>query len=75
MASEPTRDISEILSDPNLILEAAREAANDAIQLHKKMGLPMAVWRDGRPAWVAPEELEQSEQESANSHERFHGGL
>jgi hypothetical protein len=59
MATEPPRDISEILSDPNVVIEAAREALDDAIQRHKQMGLPMAVAKDGRPTWVAPEELER----------------
>ncbi len=59
MASEPTRDISELLSDPTVVLEAAREAAEDAIQRHKQMGLPLAIWKDGGVAWVTPEELEQ----------------
>jgi hypothetical protein len=66
MANEPTRDITEILLNTDAFLEAAREAADDAIQLHKKMGLPMAVSRDGHPAWVAPEKLERSDQESPN---------
>ncbi len=63
MASEPTRDISEILSDPEVVLQAVREAAQDAIELHKKAGLPMAVSRDGRVAWVAAEELEKMQEE------------
>jgi len=59
MESEPKRDISEILSDPNVVLEAAREAAQDAIDPHKKLGLPMAVSRNGRAVLVAAEELEK----------------
>ena len=59
MESEPARDISELLSDPNVLLEAMREAADDAIQQHKRWGLPLAVWRDGAVAWVSPEELEK----------------
>ncbi len=54
------RDISEILaSDPNVVVDALREAVQDAIQRHKQMGLPMAVWRDGAVVWVAPEEMER----------------
>jgi hypothetical protein len=59
MATERARDISKILSDPNVVLQAASEAAQDAIQRHKQMGLPLAVWKDGAVAWVAPEELER----------------
>jgi hypothetical protein len=61
MVDESPRDISEILSDPTVLEQSAREAAQDAIQRHKQMGLPMAIWRDGHVAWVAPEELEEEE--------------
>ena len=64
MESDPTRDISELLSDPGVVLQAAREAAADAIQRHKQMGLPLAVWKDGAVAWVAPEELENPQEDS-----------
>jgi hypothetical protein len=60
MASEPARDISELLSDPEVIAQAADEAIQDVILRHKQMGLPMAVWKDGGVAWVAPEELERA---------------
>jgi hypothetical protein len=65
ITNKQTRDISETFADPNVLLEAGGEALDDAIQLHKKMGLPMAVTKNDRPAWVAPEELEQSEQQNS----------
>ncbi len=61
--SEPTRDITEILSDPNVVVQAVSEAAQAAVQRHKQMGLPLAVWKDGTVAWVAPEEVEQPEED------------
>ena len=64
MASESRRDISEILaSDPTLVVQAVTEAVQDAVQRHKQMGLPMAIWRDGAVAWVAAEELEQAKED------------
>ena len=60
MANEPARDISEILSDPTVVVQAAREAAEDAIRRHQQMRLPLAVCRDGHGAGVAPEELERA---------------
>ena len=70
MASKPTRDISELLSDPNTVVEAAREAAADAIKLHKQMGLPLAVWRDGHVASVTAEDLERSQDDAAQRESR-----
>ncbi len=63
MAGESPRDISEILSDPTVLVQAVREAVQDAIQRHKQMGLPMAIWKDGHVTWVAPEELERMPEE------------
>ena len=58
MATEQARDIAEILTHSNVVVQAASEAAQEAIQRHKQMGLPLAAWKDGRVAWVAAEELE-----------------
>ena len=63
MASEPARDISELLSDSDVVVRAANAARQDAIRLHKQMGLPMAFWKDGKVVWVAPEELERAKEE------------
>ncbi len=58
MGGERARDISEMLLDPDVVVQAANEAVLDAVQRHKQMGLPLAVWKDGAVAWVAPEELQ-----------------
>ncbi|MGA2033354.1 MAG: antitoxin family protein [Thermoguttaceae bacterium] len=63
VAAEPKRDISEILSDPNVVVEALREAVQDEVKRHKQMGLPMAIWRDGKVVWVPAEELEEAKEE------------
>jgi hypothetical protein len=34
---------------------AMREAAEDAIQLHLRLGLPLVEWHDGQIVLVAPE--------------------
>jgi hypothetical protein len=56
VALEPKRDISEILSDPTVVEQAVTEAVREAVRRHKQMGLPLAVWRDGKVAWIAPED-------------------
>jgi hypothetical protein len=60
MLCEPRRDISEILSDPAVVVQALNEAVQDAIQRHKQMRPLMAVWRNGAVAWVAAEDLERA---------------
>jgi len=40
------------------IQEALRLSARDAMRLHKRMGNPIAVWRDGQVVWIPPEEIQ-----------------
>lgn len=56
MIEEP-RDLDAILSDPNMIDKALRQAEEDAFRLHKRPGNPIAIWRDGQVVWLAPEEI------------------
>ena len=58
MGNEPKHNISEILSDPNVVVEAGTEAVREAIRRHKQMGLPMAVWENGAVVWIAAEDLD-----------------
>ena len=34
-----------------------KEAVREALLRHKKLGNPIAVWRDGRVVWLGPEEI------------------
>ncbi len=34
------------------------DAIRDALEVHKKMGNPIAVWRDGQVVIVPPEEID-----------------
>jgi len=36
---------------------ALKEAVADAVAKHKRMGHPIAVWRDGRAVWIPLEEI------------------
>ena len=47
------------MRDAEIIKVASRKAIESAIRLHKGLELPMAVWKDGQPAWVSAEEAEQ----------------
>ena len=54
-STEPT--ITELFDEGTAIDEALREAARDARRFHKAIGNPMATWRDGKVAWVQPEDI------------------
>ena len=55
MKREP--DIHKIFRDGKLIQRALAEAARSAIEQHRRSGLPVVIWRDGKVAWVPAEEL------------------
>jgi hypothetical protein len=40
-----------------LIKQALALAVRDALVRHKQAGNPIAVWRDGRLLWIAPEDI------------------
>jgi hypothetical protein len=56
--SDDLPSIDELFEDGRLIDEALRLAAADARRLHKRLGRPMATWRDGQVVWIAPEDIE-----------------
>ena len=41
-----------------LVCKALNEAARDAVEVHKKAGLPMVDWQDGKVVLVPAEEVE-----------------
>jgi len=47
----------ERVSDIPRILEEMRLAVREALALHKRAGNPVAVWRDGKVQWIAPEDI------------------
>lgn len=40
-----------------LVTQALNEAARDAVEVHRKAGVPLAVWRDGKVVLVSAEEV------------------
>lgn len=53
--SDPTP--LERVEDVPRILKAMTEAVRAALLRHKRLGNPVAVWRDGRVVWLQPEEI------------------
>lgn len=45
------------ITDIPRIQEALRLGVQDALRMHKRMGNPIAVWRDGRVVWIPPDEI------------------
>jgi hypothetical protein len=52
-----TVDIDKICREGTLIDQAVANAARDARLLHKRMGVPLVVWQDGKIVEIPPEEI------------------
>jgi len=54
---KPTIDSEAAFRDVEPIVRAVDRAVRRALAQHKKMGNPVATWRDGKVVWVPPEEI------------------
>jgi hypothetical protein len=63
MADKEISDITAIFLDGKRIDAAIRKAAREALLAHKREGLPVPMWKDGKTIWVPPEEIEVPEEE------------
>jgi hypothetical protein len=47
----------EMVRDSKLWLEGLRAAAAQTFREHKLLGLPIAIWKDGKAVWQQPEDI------------------
>ncbi len=58
--TEPNTDAQKLVrldAETVAIEQAMREAVDEAVLLHKRLGLPMVEWIDGRIVWTPPDQL------------------
>jgi hypothetical protein len=53
--------VDRIFAERTLIDRALQRAVREAILRHKKLGNPIATWRDGQVVWIPPEEIDVPE--------------
>jgi hypothetical protein len=58
MRNERKVDIGKAFAEGTLIDEGIEEGVRAAVELHRRLGLPMVIWRNGRPTWVMPDDPE-----------------
>lgn len=56
------KEIGKLFDDREGMDRVLAGAVRQALLQHKKMGNPVAAWRDGKVVWIAPEEIEVSEE-------------
>ena len=58
MKAEGVKDPHRIfVEEGHLIHEALKKGAREAILRHKREGLPVVIYRDGKTVWVQADEL------------------
>ncbi len=62
MQANEKKDIVKLLADSDGVTRALTKAVQQALLQHKRMGNPVATWRDGKVVWITPEEIEVSEE-------------
>jgi hypothetical protein len=50
--------MDEKFKDTEGTLRAMKSAVREAVRMHKLLGYPIVVWRDGKVVWIPPEEIE-----------------
>ena len=59
MKTEAQKDVHRIfVEEGELIGKALQQGVRDAVLRHKRDGLPMVIYRDGKTVWAKPEDLE-----------------
>ena len=61
-----SKDIAQIFRDRVLIDEAMRLAFEDAIEDHRRTGVPMVFWKDGKIVHMTAEEVIEYRKHHAN---------
>jgi hypothetical protein len=58
MKTEAQKDVHRIfVEEGELIDKALQQGVRDAVLRHKRDGLPMVIYRDGKAVWIKPEDL------------------
>ncbi|APW59249.1 hypothetical protein [Paludisphaera borealis] len=57
MSDKPKVDIARIFAEVTPIEEALEEAARAAAIQHKRAGLPLVVWKNGKVAYIPAEAI------------------
>jgi hypothetical protein len=58
MKTDAQKDIHRIFVEGgDVIDEALKQGVREAMLRHKKDGLPVVIYRDGKTVWVKPEDL------------------
>ena len=55
----------QMLAEGEAIFEAIRKATREAVLRHKRLGHPVASWKDSKVVWIAPEDIQVPDESAA----------
>jgi hypothetical protein len=58
MAEKRVVDIDQVFEQGTPIDDAMDQALVEAIERHRRAGVPMVFWEDGKSVWVSADELD-----------------
>ena len=61
MSGKSNIDIGAAMLEGSAVDRANARARADLVELHRKLGLPLVIWRDGRVVWVSAHEVDLDE--------------
>ena len=48
---------TQLMKDSDRFMDEVNSAVQNALRVHKMLGYPVAVWRDGQVVWVPADEI------------------
>ncbi len=54
-------DFHALIAESDAVVAAIQAAVRETVLEHKRAGLPVVEWRDGRVEWVPPEAIDITE--------------
>jgi hypothetical protein len=54
----PKKSIRDLFLEGTPIDEALRRGVRDALRMHKMLGNPIAIWRDGKVVILPPDQID-----------------
>src|ERR1700726_54377 len=57
MNESKKKSITDLFREGTPIDRALAQGVREALRMHKRMGNPVAAWRDGKVVWIQPEDI------------------
>jgi predicted ABC-type ATPase len=55
--------LQQILEEGDAVIAAIRESVREALRMHKRLGLPVVTWQDGKVVWIPADQISVDDDE------------